>query len=163
MSIGTTYKNADAPTLAGDQAIRRAAMEVLAEATSREISEGLTRIGVPIDCRDVRPAEIGMVMIRGRIGGDGAPFNIGEATVTRCAVQLQSGEIGFSYALGRDREKARLAAICDALIQTDTHRLLVERDVVAPIRERQKRDRSLAAGRTAATKVDFFTLVRGED
>ena len=61
-------------------------------------------------------------MVRGRIGGDGAPFNVGEATVTRAAVRLASGEIGFGYVLGRDHEKARLIALCDALLQTDRYR-----------------------------------------
>ncbi len=64
-------------------------------------------------------AEDGLVMVRGRIGGDGAPFNLGEATVTRAAVRLASGEVGFGYVLGRDREKARLIALCDALLQSD--------------------------------------------
>ena len=54
-------------------------------------------------------------MLRGRIGGDGAPFNFGEATVSRCAVRLATGETGFGYVLGRDHEKARLIALCDAL------------------------------------------------
>ncbi len=61
-------------------------------------------------------------MLRGRIGGDGAPFNVGEATVTRAAVQLASGETGFGYVLGRDREKARLVALCDALWQIEAKR-----------------------------------------
>ena len=70
--------------------------------------------------RNSRQAESGLVMVRGRIGGDGAPFNLGEATVTRAAVRLASGEIGFGYVLGRDHEKARLIALCDALLQTRT-------------------------------------------
>jgi alpha-D-ribose 1-methylphosphonate 5-triphosphate synthase subunit PhnG len=102
-------------------------------------------------------------MLRGRIGGDGAPFNIGETAVTRCAVQLQTGEIGLSYSLGRDRGKARLAALCDALWQTGTHRAAIEQYVLAPVRARIARERDLAARRAAATRVDFFTLVRGED
>ncbi len=68
---------------------------------------------------DLREAEHGLVMVRGRIGGDGAPFNLGEATVSRAAVRLASGELGFGYTLGRDREKARMIALCDALVQSD--------------------------------------------
>src|SRR5580692_5306600 len=111
---------------------RRAAMAVIAEAETGEIAAGL--VGVePIPAhREIRPAETGLVMVRGRIGGDGAPFNLGEATVTRCAVQLASGEIGFGYVLGRDGEKARLAALADALWQSASHRDAVERHVLAP-------------------------------
>ena len=102
-------------------------------------------------------------MIRARVGGDGAPFNLGEATVTRAAVQLASGEIGFSYVLGRDREKARLAAIADALWQCADTRAAVERNVLTPIRARLERERTQTREQTAATRVDFFTLVRGEN
>jgi alpha-D-ribose 1-methylphosphonate 5-triphosphate synthase subunit PhnG len=102
-------------------------------------------------------------MVRGRIGGDGAAFNLGEATVTRAAVQIASGEVGFSYILGRDDRKARLCAVCDALWQSKRHRDAVERRVLAPIRARIEAERADARAETAATRVDFFTLVRGED
>ena len=103
-----------------------------------------------------------MVMVRGRIGGDGAPFNLGEATVARAAVRLASGETGVGYVLGRDRAHARLIALVDALMQTAMHAEAVERHVLAPIRARLDAARRLDAERVAATKVEFFTLVRGE-
>jgi alpha-D-ribose 1-methylphosphonate 5-triphosphate synthase subunit PhnG len=142
---------------------RRGAMAILAQANRQEIADGLAAIGKSIAHVDMRPPETGLVMLRGRIGGDGASFNLGEATVTRCAVQLPSGEVGFSYALGRDRDKARLAALCDALWQNDAHRAAVERHVIAPVRARLENERDITARRTAATRVDFFTMVRGED
>lgn len=138
-------------------------MAVLAQARTKEISDGLAAIGEFIEHTDIRPPETGLVMLRGRIGGDGAPFNVGEATVTRCAVQLPTGQIGFSYALGRDRDKARLAALCDALWQQEVHRETIERHVLAPVRLRLESERSVVDVRTAATRVDFFTMVRGED
>ncbi len=138
-------------------------MAILAQAKRQEISEGLALIGESIAHVDLRPPETGLVMLRGRIGGNGAPFNVGEATVTRCAVQLPSGEVGFSYSLGRDRDKARLAAVCDALWQSGTHRNAVEQHVLAPVRLRLQAERTEADERTAATRVDFFTMVRGED
>jgi alpha-D-ribose 1-methylphosphonate 5-triphosphate synthase subunit PhnG len=144
-------------------ASRQGAMRLLALATDKEVSVGLAAIGHIDEPVDLRAPEVGLVMLRGRIGGDGAPFNIGEATVTRCAIQLRSGEIGLSYSLGRDREKARLAAVCDALWQTEKHRATIERHVLAPVRERIERERELVARQVAATRVDFFTLVRGED
>lgn len=152
-----------APTPSGDNADRRAAMAVLAQARADEIAGGLARIGGTVDFTELRPAETGLVMLRGRIGGDGAPFNAGEATVTRAAVQIASGEKGFAYVLGRDTRKARLAALCDALWQTTTHRRSVEQHVLAPLRAAQQEQRALKRAQTAATRVDFFTLVRGED
>jgi len=140
---------------------RRAAMAVLARATSGEIESQITSHFPDIDGTDLRPPEIGLVMLRGRIGGDGSPFNVGEATVTRAAVKLPSGEVGFAYVLGRDEKKARLAALCDALWQKRSQD--VERHVLAPLRNAQQKRRDLERAQTAATRVDFFTLVRGED
>jgi alpha-D-ribose 1-methylphosphonate 5-triphosphate synthase subunit PhnG len=102
-------------------------------------------------------------MLRGRIGGDGSPFNLGEATVTRAALKLASGEVGFGYVLGRDLAKARLVALCDSLVQNPDYCDRIERDVVAPIRARLDAARELKAQQVAATRVEFFTLVRGED
>jgi alpha-D-ribose 1-methylphosphonate 5-triphosphate synthase subunit PhnG len=142
---------------------RKAMMAVLSRARTSEIAAGLAALAEPLDHVELRPAETGLVMVRGRIGGDGQPFNVGEATVTRAAVRLATGEVGFSYLLGRDHERARLAAICDALWQNEAKRAAVERHVLAPIRARAEAERSHQREQTAATRVDFFTLVRGED
>jgi len=111
----------------------------------------------------LRGPEIGLVMLRGRVGGGGAPFNLGEASVVRASVRLSSGEVGHAMVLGRDVEKARLAAAFDAAWQSPQWQARIEAEVV---------DRSLALAaevdrarrdETEATRVDFFTLVRGED
>jgi alpha-D-ribose 1-methylphosphonate 5-triphosphate synthase subunit PhnG len=142
---------------------RRALMAALAQASAQEIADGLKAANVAPNYVELRPIETGLVMVRGRIGGDGQPFNVGEATVTRAAVQIPSGEVGFAYVLGRDQRKARLSAVCDALWQSQDHRDAVERRVLAPIRTRVEAERAHRRAQTAATKVDFFTLVRGED
>src|SRR5207342_1814320 len=117
------------------QAQRKAVMAVLAHSEPAEISVRLDTIELP-DHENLREPENGLVMVRGRIGGDGAPFNLGEATVSRAAVRLSTGEIGFGYALGRDGAKARMIALCDALIQSKSHIDAVETDVVAPLRDK---------------------------
>jgi alpha-D-ribose 1-methylphosphonate 5-triphosphate synthase subunit PhnG len=146
---------------------RRAAMAVLADGTVAEIACGIESIGASLGAlpthEAIRAPECGLVMVQGRIGGDGAPFNVGEATVSRAAVRLPSGETGIGYVLGRDREKAQLVAICDALVQSERYGAAVEEHVVAPIRARLEAARRRKAEQAAATKVDFFTLVRGED
>jgi len=142
---------------------RRATMAVLAESAAAEIAslvEGLEPLPA---YDDMRAPENGLVMIRGRVGGDGAQFNLGEATVSRAVVRLATGEIGFGYVLGRDRDKARLIALCDALVQTDDYSAAVERKIIAPLRTGLEAQRETRARQVAATKVDFFTLVRGED
>ena len=153
----------DGKATAPDPPARRAAMALLAEGDVEELRSGLAAMGPLVVHNEVRPAETGLMMVRGRIGGDGAPFNFGEATVTRCSVQLATGEIGHAYLLGRDRERARLAALCDALWQAQASHEGVERHVLAPIRTRREVEQAREAARTAATKVDFFTLVRGDN
>jgi alpha-D-ribose 1-methylphosphonate 5-triphosphate synthase subunit PhnG len=101
-------------------------------------------------------------MVRGRIGGDGAPFNLGEATVSRAAVRLSTGEVGFGYTLGRNGQKAQMIALCDALIQSDEFAGAVEAEVIAPLRTQMISEQNRRAAETAATRVDFYTLVRGE-
>lgn len=142
---------------------RREVMAVLAGSSGAEMTQYLESIGSELHYDEIRAPESGLLMARGRIGGDGAPFNVGEVTVSRAAIRLASGETGFGYVLGRDREKARLIALCDALIQTESYRDSVESTVLAPIRCRQRAERELKAQQVAATKVEFFTLVRGED
>jgi alpha-D-ribose 1-methylphosphonate 5-triphosphate synthase subunit PhnG len=145
------------------RAKRRAAMAVLAESNAAEIAHLLEMLGHLPAHEEMRAPENGLVMIRGRIGGDGAQFNLGEATVSRAVVRLASGEMGFGYVLGRDRAKARLIALCDALVQTGTYAAALENKVIAPIRAGLEVQRDTRARQVAATKVDFFTLVRGED
>ncbi len=145
----------------GKQAQRQAAMAVLAHSEAADIAGHLDAIAVPA-YEDLREPENGLVMVRGRIGGDGAPFNLGEATVSRAAVRLATGEVGFGYTLGRDRQKARMIALCDALVQSNEFADAVEAKVLAPLRAAMISMRDRKAAETAATRVDFYTLVRGE-
>ena len=143
------------------QAQRKAAMAVLAHSEAAEISGRLDAITLPAH-ENLREPENGLVMVRGRIGGDGAPFNLGEATVSRAAVRLSTGEVGFGYTLGRDRQKARMIALCDAMVQSDEFAGAVEAKVIAPLRAAMIGGRNRKAAEAAATRVDFYTLVRGE-
>jgi len=145
----------------GKQAQRKAAMAVLAHSDAAEIGGYLDIIALP-GYENLREPENGLVMVRGRIGGDGAPFNLGEATVSRAAVRITTGEMGFSYTLGRDREKARMIALCDALVQSNEFADVVEAKVLAPLRAAMIATQTRKAAESAATRVDFYTLVRGE-
>ena len=141
-------------------ATRQQWMAVLARASHREIEALLAQAG-PLPAHEILKApETGTVMVEGRAGGAGRRFNLGEATVTRCVVRLESGAMGFSYALGRDGRKARLAAILDARLQAEAPGSALHR-AVHDLADRQAAARDLASRKAAATKVDFFTLVRG--
>jgi alpha-D-ribose 1-methylphosphonate 5-triphosphate synthase subunit PhnG len=111
----------------------------------------------------IRGPEIGMVMLRGRAGGGGAIFNLGEATVTRATVKLATGEVGHAIVLGRHLQKASIVAHLDALSQLPDWVQVIEADFVAPALADQDAAQTRQAGETEATRVDFFTMVRGED
>ncbi|MER9695644.1 phosphonate C-P lyase system protein PhnG [Mesorhizobium sp. M0179] len=148
---------------AREQAERKDVMATLAQANGDDIARLWNEAGLTSEAELLRGPETGLVTVRGRIGGGGASFNVGEATVTRATVRLPSGQVGHSYMLGRDRKKARLAAIADALWQDPAQRRTVETALVAPLRAAQGEAREKRRAETAATKVDFFTMVRGED
>ncbi len=145
-----------------ENADRKAWMSLLAKAP-----EG--RIAVLLDAAMPRPRftwlrapEIGSTMVRARAGGTGAPFNLGEMTVTRCALTLETGEVGHAYIQGRCKPDAEAAALVDALMQTGAaERLRVA--LLEPLQGELAAAKAARAAKAAATKVDFFTMVRGED
>lgn len=110
----------------------------------------------------LRAPETGAVMVRGRAGGTGAPFNLGEMTVTRCSVRLACGTVGHAWVQGRDKHHATRAALADALMQTEAAPA-IRAQVLDVLAAEAAATRAARAGKAAATKVDFFTLVRGED
>ena len=138
-------------------------MQICAYANLNELEAAVSALDYPQDVIDVRPPQFGLVMVRGRVGAVGNAFNVGEALVTRASVQLKNGLIGHSYLLGSVRKKARLSAILDAAAQSPDALSVIQRTLVDPVSERLGREKIAQAAETAATKVDFFTLVRGED
>ncbi len=110
----------------------------------------------------IRAPEIGMTLVRGRMGGDGAAFNVGEMSVTRCVVRLADGRTGYSYLAGRDKLHAELAALADAYLQGSQPSIWLN-DLITALVDAQAQRRAQKQADTAATKVEFFTLVRGEN
>jgi alpha-D-ribose 1-methylphosphonate 5-triphosphate synthase subunit PhnG len=133
---------------------RRAWMAVLARAAAEDIAALLPALPAH---EWLRAPETGLVMVRGRAGGDGAPFNLGEMTVTRCAVRLGDA-VGHAYVAGRDKRQAELAALADAALQDPARRAGLLAALIAPLAERQQAAREAEARRAAATKVEFFTM-----
>jgi len=138
-------------------------MSVLALATPDEIEAAWRRIGDAPRYTLLRGPEVGLVMVRARAGGTGLRFNVGETTVTRCAVQLVGGALGQAWVRGRDLRHAERAAVLDALLQDDDRRPALEAAVIEPLARVHEARRRTATARAAATRVDFFTMVRGED
>ncbi|MDO8379528.1 phosphonate C-P lyase system protein PhnG [Phenylobacterium sp.] len=139
---------------------RRRWLSILAKAQPGEVLSAWEDLEARPEYRALRSPEIGMVLVRGRMGGTGDAFNLGEMTVTRAAVRLDSGETGIGYAAGRDRKHAEIAAAVDAMMQSADLRPAVEGAVIAKLARTQDERRSTSARKAAATKVDFFTMVR---
>lgn len=144
---------------------RRGWMAILSKADPSALESLWDSLGEKPGHHLVRPAERGAVMVRGRAGGDGAPFNMGEITITRCTARLEDGPgpIGHGYVAGRNPRHAEIAAVLDAMLQTEAHGHHVRALVLEPLISAQDAARRSRAAKIAATKVDFFTLVRGED
>ena len=139
---------------------RRRWLAVLARAPGAALESAVAAAGAP-PCRVVRAAETGLVMVRGRAGGTGERFNLGEMTVSRCTVTDDEGRLGVGWVAGRDRRKAEMVARLDLLLQRPEGAGLRAR-VVAPLAAAQAMARETRAAKAAATKVDFFTMVRGD-
>jgi alpha-D-ribose 1-methylphosphonate 5-triphosphate synthase subunit PhnG len=149
------------PVVEPGQYQRKDWLALLAKARPAELAAAWDALPTRPRYEALRAPELGLVLVRGRMGGLGDAFNLGEMTVTRAAVRLESGETGLAYVAGRDRRHAEVAAAVDAMMQSETLRPLVEGPVIARLDAAQQARRSLAARKAAATTVDFFTMVTG--
>jgi alpha-D-ribose 1-methylphosphonate 5-triphosphate synthase subunit PhnG len=138
-------------------------MSVLAQAASEDVEAAWEKLADPPAYRLLRGPETGLVMVRGRAGGTGVQFNLGEMTVTRCSVELDDGRVGHAYVGGRSGRHAERAAAFDALLQEPGRRPALDGIVIAPLLARQETRRAGTRARAAATRVEFFTMVRGEE
>ncbi|MFB9151473.1 phosphonate C-P lyase system protein PhnG [Roseovarius ramblicola] len=146
----------------GENSERKAWMGLLARAPAADLDRLWRAVGPMPEHEWLRAPEVGAVMVRGRAGAEGAAFNLGEMVVTRCAVRLADGRVGHGHVQGRGKDHAEQAALIDALMQGDEAARL-RGAVLDPLARAEAARRADRAGKAAATRVDFFTLVRGED
>ena len=152
--------------LSEDEQARQRALGIFAKAELKELKHALDSFGP--DNRDaadfdwLRPPVRGMVMVQGRAGGVGQVFNLGEMTVTRCAVRLKTGAVGFGYVRGLSSEHATIVALLDALLSRCRWQGPAAAKVLEPLAAAQAERRRERLAKANATKVDFFTLVRGD-
>ena len=142
---------------------RAAWMRVLALAESSELDGAFGALGNLPAHHMLRPAQSGMAMVRARSGGTGTRFNLGEMTLTRCAVSLENGVVGIAYVQGRSLRHAEQAAVADALLQLPEWHEAVQRQLIAPLARSREERVARQAQVAARTRVEFFTMVRGGD
>lgn len=107
----------------------------------------------------LRPPETGLYMVQGRAGGTGERFNLGEMTVTRCALRV-GGAVGVAYVMGRNHRQAQLAAVADALLQDPAQHEALDTALLQPVRQHLALQRAQRAARAQSTQVNFFTVAR---
>jgi len=135
---------------------------LMAKSPAKVMDECWQKADLSPEFEVIRSPEIGSVMVRGRMGGTGDTFNLGEMTVTRASVKLSCGTVGHGYIMGRSKKTATRVALCDALLQTGDKQK-VKDNIIQPLLSLKKENDQRISAKAAATKVDFFTLVRGED
>ena len=145
-----------------EQTARQAWLAVLSRATLEQLERLMPSKDSWPHLHQVRPPEIGLVMLRARVGGTGNPFNLGEASMVRCAVRLGDGPLGVGYVLGRNKRQAELVALCDALLQDPQHHDRLHGLLIEPLATAQAQARTQQQRAVADSKVEFFTFVRGE-
>ena len=140
---------------------RKSWMSLLATSSQSDLLNLWEQKKIKVNYVWLRTPEIGSIMAQGRMGVTGDKFNIGEVTITRCSLKLNCGTIGHSYAQGRSKKKAEISALCDALMQTKMSKE-INKNIIIPLEKIKKDNKDKILSKAEATKVDFFTLVRGE-
>lgn len=140
---------------------------ILALTPIKRLSEGWAMLGIQVGHRCVRGPETGMVMVRGRMGGSGNAFNLGEMTLTRVSVALDDdtpggGDLGHGWVAGRSREHAELIALIDACARKAHWARRIDAELIEPLSQLLADERTERSQAAAATRVDFFTMARGE-
>jgi alpha-D-ribose 1-methylphosphonate 5-triphosphate synthase subunit PhnG len=143
--------------------VRQRWMGVLARTPLERLEAALCHLPDVPKFVALRKPEIGSALVRARAGGNGQRFNLGEMTVTRCSVRLESGLVGHAYIAGRKPRLAELAALFDALMQDSQFRDRLEATLIDPVANDLEQARQRRVAKTAASKVSFFTMVRGDD
>jgi alpha-D-ribose 1-methylphosphonate 5-triphosphate synthase subunit PhnG len=136
-------------------------MALLARAPLHLLEQGLSD-QLKVAPQWLRKPETGLYMVQGRAGGTGERFNLGEITVTRCALRVggDAAPVGVAYVVGRNHRKAQLAAVADALLQESATHERLEQSLLQPVRQHLAREQAQRTARAQATKVDFFTVAR---
>ncbi|MFT5449690.1 MAG: alpha-D-ribose 1-methylphosphonate 5-triphosphate synthase subunit PhnG [Gammaproteobacteria bacterium] len=149
------------------QSLRQQWLAVLSTAKREDLKRIWRERDAGHEFRCLRKTVSGLCMVRGRSDGAGRPFNLGEATISRCVVTTTDSAnhtpiTGVGYVLGRDRDRADLMARFDALFQDSAHGLPAVESVLSELESKQQQAAAAAARKTDSTRVEFFTMVRGE-
>jgi len=165
------FQKADAQGVtsgAPQEVVRQRRMAALAFADEATLEAEAAKLVDSFSYTFLRRPEAGMVMLEGRAGNSGQRFNVGEMLITRCVLRLEpqgsgSATEGYAFVQGNRPRHAELAALFDALLQQEEWAESLDRSLIASLVAKREEKLRKRVEETAPTKVDFFTLVRGED
>ncbi|SES97033.1 phosphonate C-P lyase system protein PhnG [Thorsellia anophelis] len=146
-----------------DVTLRQYWMKVLSMSDYETLTKLYETLEIDVAYQVIRAPEIGLVQLQGKMGGGGNRFYIGDATMTRAVIQLSTGQYGFGYVIGRDKHHAKLNALIDALMQETSYQPQLLESVIHPLERELEKIKLQKQAEIETSRVDFFTLVRGED
>lgn len=138
-------------------------MSILARSQTGEIKMRWEALNIRPEYKLIRPTQIGLIQLQGRMEATGQRFMLGDMTVTRAAVEVSEGIIGYSYIIGRDKAKAELCAVIDALLQNEECCGQIMAAVIEPLAQRLQERWQTQRREVAPSKVNFYNLVRGDE
>ncbi|HIE5390761.1 TPA: phosphonate C-P lyase system protein PhnG [Enterobacter cancerogenus] len=146
-----------------DTSTRQRWMRALAHCQPAALQARMNALSLTPEYETIRAPEIGLVQLQARMGGTGERFFAGDATLTRAVIRLSSGTLGYGYVLGRDKAHAERCAAIDALLQEQPHFQTLMETLIAPLEADRAARIAARQAQVNASRVDFFTLVRGDN
>lgn len=136
-------------------------LRIIAHANQEDMCAKWQALGLEVSAQWLREPEIGLLPMQARMGNTGSKFLFGDATITRAVVEV-AGKTGYAFILGRNKQAAKCAALIDALMQDSAHQAHISSAILVPLAQATKDTHAQQHAEVAQTKVDFFTMVRGE-
>ncbi|KFC05323.1 PhnG family protein [Trabulsiella guamensis ATCC 49490] len=146
-----------------DTATRQRWLSALSHSDPAALSARMQALELSPDYELIRAPETGLVQIQARMGGTGDRFFAGDATLTRAVIRLADGTLGYSWVLGRDKPHAERCAVIDALLQLQPHFQTLMETLISPLEAARTAQINARRAEVDASRVDFFTLVRGDN
>ncbi|MGM3183317.1 phosphonate C-P lyase system protein PhnG [Dickeya oryzae] len=138
-------------------------LSVLAHSDVEQLQQHWLSLALQPSWQLLRAPEIGLTRLQARMGATGNRFVLGDVTVTRAVVRLDDGTCGYSYVMGRNKPHAELCALIDGLLQQQGTQSALYQQLIVPLAATHDELRQQRAREIASSKVDFFTLVRGDN
>ncbi|WNN42911.1 phosphonate C-P lyase system protein PhnG [Winslowiella toletana] len=143
--------------------VRQHWLSVLAHSQPEQLEQHWLALKLQPDYQVIRPAETGLTRLQARMGATGQRFVLGDMTITRAVVRTADGTCGYSYIAGRDKAHAERCALLDALLQQQEMHQLLQQQLITPLAAARAERQQLRSREIASSRVDFFTLVRGDN